>query len=106
MVTMHLTNSRYNRISISCGECPQVVLGESDPICGDEQVVEAALAIRGQEWVLDPGGNRGLRPQLPVRYGLGGQIDDVDRDEIVRRQRFEIVAPGVNVADVVFVDPT
>ncbi|MFD1049761.1 acyl-CoA dehydrogenase family protein, partial [Kibdelosporangium lantanae] len=37
------------------------------PVGRDEEVVEAAFLVRGEERVLDPGGHRRLRPQLPVR---------------------------------------
>src|SRR5690349_1390678 len=49
----------------------------SDPVGGDEQVVEAALLVRGQERLLDAAGHRRLGPQLPVGDGRRGQVDHV-----------------------------
>lgn len=39
---------------------------------------EAALAVRREERILDPGGDRALRPQLRVRDRAGREVDDID----------------------------
>ena len=61
--------------------------------------METAFAVRREERVLDTGGHRGLRPQFPVGDGVGGEINDVDRHEVVGRRRPEVLAARVNVAD-------
>jgi hydroxyacylglutathione hydrolase len=58
---------------------PMRMIPRSDPVRGDEQVVEAAFPVGDKERVLDAGGHGGLRPQFPVRNGERGEVDDADR---------------------------
>src|SRR5216683_665106 len=76
----------------------------ADVVGGDEQVVEAAFTVGGQEWLFDAGGDRRLGSQLPVRNGLGGEVDDVDRHESGGGQRLEVLAARMDIAGVPRVD--
>src|SRR5271168_3972577 len=49
----------------------------ADAVGGDKQVVEATFAVRVKECLFDTGGDRGFRPQFPVRDSLGGKVDNV-----------------------------
>src|SRR5260370_12992668 len=70
----------------------------SHVISRDEQVVKAALAVRGEERVLDAGGDGRAGAQLPVRDRVRGEIDDVDRNEAVGRQGLEVLAAPMDGA--------
>src|SRR5437879_5429938 len=79
-------------VSVMTGQTPRCWSGA---VGRDEQVVEAAFAIGGQERVFDTGRDRGLPAQLPVRNGRRGQVHDVDRHEVVRGQRGEVLPARV-----------
>lgn len=53
------------------------VYSMSDPVGGDQHVLEAAVVVGGQEVALDPGRQvRALSAEAPVRDGGVGQVDD------------------------------